>query len=68
MKLLLNLVFYELGFTQSHFDVRKDNIKVIAFHKRFGAKIYKESGEDLFFTLDLKEYETTKLRYKRFID
>ena len=60
--------FYKLGFQRSHFDVRKHNQSVVAFHKRFGAKIYKESGEDLFFTLDLKEYEKTKLRYKRFID
>jgi RimJ/RimL family protein N-acetyltransferase len=34
--------FYSLGFEKSHFDVRKGNDKVIAFHQRFGAKIIKK--------------------------
>ncbi|EAK8022211.1 GNAT family N-acetyltransferase [Campylobacter coli] len=60
--------FYKLGFQKSHFDVRKDNERVVAFHKRFGARIYKENDKDLFFTLSLKEYEKIKARYKKFIE
>ncbi|WP_235688884.1 GNAT family N-acetyltransferase [Campylobacter coli] len=59
--------FYKLGFQKSHFDVRKDNKRVVAFHERFGARIYKENDKDLFFTLNLKEYEKIKPRYKKFI-
>ena len=40
--------FDELGFNQSHFDVRKGNEKVVSFHKKMGAK---KTGED-----DLNEY------------
>lgn len=40
--------FDELGFNQSHFDVRKGNEKVISFHKKMGAE---KTGED-----NLNEY------------
>ena len=43
---IYELAFYKMNFTQSHFDVRKDNKKVIAFHKRFGAKIVDENNID----------------------
>lgn len=59
--------FYELGFDQSHFDVRKGNDKVIAFHKRFGAKIVKENDLDYFFIYSKDNYEATKVKYKRYL-
>lgn len=37
--------FDELGFEQSHFDVRKSNGKVISFHEKMGA--VKTGGDDL---------------------
>lgn len=40
--------FNQLGFSNSHFDVRKGNEKVISFHKKMGAL---KTGED-----DLNEY------------
>jgi len=40
--------FNKLGFSNSHFDVRKGNEKVISFHKKMGAL---KTGED-----DLNEY------------
>ncbi len=48
--------FYGLGFGKSHFDVRKGNDKVIAFHQRFGAMIVDES-----------DYEITKEKYRRYL-
>ena len=59
--------FHELGFNQSHFDVRKGNDKVIAFHKRFGAKIVRESDLDYFFIYSKDDYETIKINYKRYL-
>lgn len=59
--------FYRLGFERSHFDVRKDNKKVIAFHQRFGAKIVGESELDYFFNFEKKDYETIRERYKRYL-
>ena len=59
--------FYSLGFERSHFDVRKGNDKVIAFHKRFGAKIVDEDELDYFFNFEKNDYEITKENYKRYL-
>lgn len=59
--------FYSLGFERSHFDVRKGNDKVIAFHKRFGAKIVNEDVLDYFFNFEKSDYEITKEKYKRYL-
>jgi len=59
--------FYTLGFEKSHFDVRKGNNKVIAFHQRFGAKITDEDALNYFFNFEKKDYEITKEKYKRYL-
>lgn len=59
--------FYNLGFEKSHFDVRKGNDKVIAFHQRFGAKIIDEDELDYFFNFTKIDYKITKERYKRYL-
>ncbi|WP_086296451.1 GNAT family N-acetyltransferase [Campylobacter devanensis] len=61
-----DFAFYELGFKQSHFDVRKDNIKVIAFHKRFGAIIVSEDDENYYFKFTLEDYIKTRKKYAKF--
>ena len=59
--------FYDLKFQKSHFDVRKGNDKVIAFHQRFGAKIVDEDELDYFFNFEKSDYEITKEKYKRYL-
>lgn len=59
--------FYNLGFEKSHFDVRKGNDKVIAFHKRFRAKIVDENELDYFFNYEKKDYEIIKEKYRRYL-
>ncbi len=59
--------FYSLGFEKSHFDVRKENDKVIAFHQRFGAKIVDEDELDYFFNFEKRDYEIIKEKYKRYL-
>lgn len=59
--------FYGLEFEKSHFDVRKGNDKVIAFHQRFGAKIVDEDELDYFFNFEKNDYEITKEKYKRYL-
>ena len=59
--------FYKLGFEKSHFDVRKGNDKVIAFHQRFGAKIVSEDELDYFFNFQKSDYEIIKEKYKRYL-
>jgi len=59
--------FYNLGFEKSHFDVRKGNNKVIAFHQRFGAKIIDENELDYFFNFEKSDYEITKEKYRKYL-
>ncbi len=59
--------FYNLRFEKSHFDVRKGNEKVIAFHQRFGAKIVDEDELDYFFNFAKIDYKITKQKYKRYL-
>lgn len=61
-----DFAFYELGFQKSHFDVRKDNSKVIAFHKRFGAIIIGEDEKDFYFNFTLEEYKKVRKKYIKF--
>lgn len=64
---IYELGFYSLGFKKSHFDVRKGNDKVIAFHQRFGARIVKENELDYFFNFEKSDYEIIKEKYKRYL-
>jgi RimJ/RimL family protein N-acetyltransferase len=58
--------FYTLGYKNCHFDVRKDNKKVIKFHKKFGAKIISEDKLNYFFIFDIDKYQITKQKYKKY--
>ena len=59
--------FYGLGFTQSHFDVRKENECVVAFHQKFGASIVAEDTQNYYFHFTRQEYEKTTQKYLKFM-
>lgn len=46
--LIYDFAFNDLGFKRCHMDIRKQNVKVIEFHKRFGVEIVAESDIDYF--------------------
>lgn len=54
----------ELGFEQCLFDVRKDNKKVVRFHKMFATQI-NEDENNLYLMMDRKAYEK---KYKYLIN
>lgn len=56
-----------LGFTASHFDVRKGNERVWQFHERFGAKRFGETNLDYLYRLNLAAIRTARLRYQKFL-
>ena len=64
---IYEFAFYQLGFTQSHFEVQKGNSKVIAFHQRFGAKIVNENELEYFFTMTQDDYQKTRNKYRRYL-
>ena len=56
------LMIYELGFdfmgfSRSHFDVRKGNENVVSFHKRSGARIVGEDDENFYFNFERDDYK-----------
>lgn len=62
--LIYEYAFYDLKFDKSHFEVRKNNIKVISFHEKFGAKRIKETEQDIFYNYDREDYEKFREKYK----
>lgn len=56
----------KLGFTSSHFDVRKGNLSVIKFHERFGAVRVGETDDDILFKIDKESILKSIEKYKRF--
>lgn len=61
------LAFYTFGFNRSHFDVVKGNDRVIAFHRRFGAKQIDEDETNVYFVISKENYETTREKYRKFL-
>ena len=58
--LLKNYAYHVLGFNKNCFSVRKENKKVVNFHKVYGARIVKESEIDYFFELTREEFDLNK--------
>lgn len=61
------IAFHYLGFSKSHFDVRRKNTKVIKFHQRLGAKIISEDISNYYFNFSLEAYQKMQYRYKKYI-
>lgn len=59
--------FYNLKFNKCHFDVRKENASVVAFHERFGAKKISDDNLNFYFTYSKDDYENIKSRYGKFL-
>lgn len=62
--LLYDFAFNSLGFSQSHFDVRKENKKVISFHKKLGATMVDENDLDVFFIMKKEDFEIHRNKYE----
>ena len=59
--------FKHLGFTNSHFDVRKDNNSVWKFHERCGAKRVAETDIDIFYNLSSSAQREASKKYTRYL-
>ena len=66
--LVYEFAFQELNFLSCHFDVRKENINVIKFHRKFGAKLIDETDLDLYFQLSRASYDEFLTKNKKFIE
>lgn len=59
--------FYKLGYKNCHFNVIKDNLKVVNFHKRFGAQVVFEDEKKIYFNFTIENYQQSKQRYSKFL-
>lgn len=60
--LVYKFAFEHLGFKKSHFDVRKENTRVISFHEKMGAFKIGETDLDFIFAITKDAVEQTKAR------
>jgi RimJ/RimL family protein N-acetyltransferase len=66
------LLVYYLGFDllqfhQCHFDVRRQNHKVISFHQKMGATPTRESEQDVFFTYTPEAYRACLHKFSKYV-
>jgi RimJ/RimL family protein N-acetyltransferase len=65
--LIYDFGFYALHYSKSHFDVRKENQRVVDFHKRFGARLVGEDSLNYYFEYDVDDYLRTRQKYRRYL-
>jgi len=60
--LVYEMGFERLGFSASHFEVRKGNSKVIAFRQKFGAQVTSEDDDSVYMRLTKVDFEKVRPR------
>ncbi|MCS0350735.1 GNAT family N-acetyltransferase [Vibrio ordalii] len=65
--LIYQFGFEELGFKKSHFDVRKGNLKVIDFHKKFGAVETGEDEDNYYYEISQESVQRIKNKFSKII-
>ena len=66
--LIYDFAFFELGFIRCHMDIRKENLRVIDFHKRFGVKIIGETDADILGHYFVEDYLKIRESIKKIIE
>lgn len=66
--LFKNYAFNVLNFEKSIFDVRKNNKKVVNFHKSYGAKIIDENQKDYFFELTKETFKKNEIYFTKILN
>lgn len=65
--LIYEFAFFEKKLIKAVFDVRKDNLSTISFHKKMGAIIISEDEANFYFSLKKDHYEKFRKKYWAFI-
>lgn len=60
---IYDFAFDDLGFIRSHFDVRKENVNVVRFHERLGARITRKDEENFYFEYLKDDYTNIRPKY-----
>lgn len=59
--------FENLGYKKSHFEVMKENTKVISFHEKMGALKVREDDDNFFFEIEASAVEKSLEKLGRFL-
>jgi len=59
--------FDELGFDNCHFQVLENNIKVVKFHQRFGAKEISRDGDLINFEISKEKFLESRKRFAKYL-
>lgn len=59
--------FSSLNFERSHFDVRRQNVRVVDFHRKLGAELVAENDLDLFFNYEKTTFIPVMGSYKKYL-
>jgi RimJ/RimL family protein N-acetyltransferase len=65
--LIYKIIFEKLGYNNCHFEVRKDNKEVVAFHKLYGAEVIKSDKKNFYFIFPKEKYFEMLKKYKMFL-
>jgi len=65
--MIYHIAIRDLGFRQSHTDVRRNNTSVQNFLLQFGAEITGEDDLNTYFRMTAETYEKTRVTYRRFL-
>lgn len=65
--IVYHYAIYTLGFTKSHFEVRKGNKSVWQFHERFGAERKLETSDDYIYEISKDRIEQSLKKYSKFV-
>lgn len=65
--LVYEYAFKTLAFSSCHFDVRKENEKVVDFHKKFGATVISEDDLNYYFKLQPENYFLFHQQYRKYL-
>lgn len=65
--LIYKIAFEQLDFEMSHFDVRKENVKVIEFHEKLGAKRKCETLQDIYFEFFKSDFFVLKKNFSKYM-
>ena len=66
--IIYDFAFFELGYKRCHMDIRKENLKVIDFHKRFGVNIIGETELDLLGHYFVADYQKIRDDIRKVIE
>jgi RimJ/RimL family protein N-acetyltransferase len=65
--IIYDFAFNSLEFKSSHFDVRKDNEKVISFHEKCGAIRVGDDEKNIYFNLSREGYSSFYKQFNKYL-